>query len=55
MGSEHFYSELDALIVKNRLSFVLVIGMLGVQLHINHELLLEKRKICLSAKHEDQM
>ena len=34
---------------------VLVIGMLGVQLHINHESLPEKRKICPSAKHEDQI
>ena len=37
------------------LYFVLVIGMLGVQLHINHESLPEKRKICPSAKHEDQI
>ena len=35
--------------------YVLVIGMLGVQLHINHESLPEKRKICPSAKHEDQI
>ena len=34
---------------------VLVIGMLGVQLHINHESLPKKRKICPSAKHEDQI
>ena len=34
---------------------VLVNGMLGVQLHINHESLPKKRKICPSAKHEDQI
>ena len=37
------------------LELVLVIGMLGVQLHINHESLPKKRKICPSAKHEDQI
>ena len=35
--------------------FVLVIGILEVQLHIIHESLPEKRKISPSAKHEDQI
>ena len=42
--------------MKNELQWLaLVIGRLGVQLHINHESLPKKRKICPSAKHEDQI
>ena len=44
MESEEFLVSVQMSKLKFKFKFVLVIGMLGVQLHINHESFPKKRK-----------